>query len=55
MFVLLRAIVYSALFLWLWALLVPRWLGLTASSPASRGAAQYAGIAVGAAGLGLAL
>jgi protein-S-isoprenylcysteine O-methyltransferase Ste14 len=55
MFVLIRALIYSALFLWLWALLVPQWLGLTAASSDAIGPAQYAGAAVGGAGLGLAL
>lgn len=55
LFVFIRALIYSALFLWLWALLVPQWLGLTARGPATMGAFQYAGIVVGATGLGLAL
>ncbi|MBA3646063.1 MAG: isoprenylcysteine carboxylmethyltransferase family protein [Gemmatimonadaceae bacterium] len=55
MFVLIRALIYSALFLWLWAMLVPQWLGLVAPTPAAMGPAQYTGLVVGAAGLGLAL
>lgn len=55
MFILTRALAYAALFIWLWFVLVPGWLGLGASGPEGTGPLQYAGILVGGTGLGLVL
>ena len=51
MFVLTRGVVYAALFIWLFLLLMPRWLGFGAAAPDSLGAPQIVGLVIGKTGL----